>query len=264
MPARKRSRSAVHRRRPSVRAGWPDLSDEALLDVRFSELGLTIAGSWLEARVAQLYEELASRGITFQPHAWLSSEWFSPDGVPGIAIPFYLAHPRLMKLEEAQMLEVEGGTAPWCMKILRHEAGHALDNAFALRSRRQRTRLFSYHRSPSALALPAPGGLRMPLLSSRTVAYWSEEGLDRLHLLSLTIAHVNERRWTKTIDTGWERWDLDVLCHPWAVARITTVQEEHGGGKRLVRVRYAARPSGYLRVLWGVSAVMGVKFLPIT
>jgi hypothetical protein len=140
MPARKRA--IAHRRRPSVRTGWPELSDEALLDVRFSELGLNIAGSWLEARIAQLYEELAARGITFQPHCWLSSEWFSPDGVPGIAIPFYLAHPRLMKLEEAQMLEVEGGTPKWCMKILRHEAGHALDNAFALRSRRQRTRLF--------------------------------------------------------------------------------------------------------------------------
>jgi GT2 family glycosyltransferase len=123
--------------------------------------------------------------------------------------------------------------------------------------RRQRTRLFSYHRSTAALALPAPGGLRMPLLGSHTVAYWSEEGLDRLHLLSQMIERVNERRWTKTIDTGWECWDLDVLCHPWAVARLTTVQEEHGGGKRLVRVRYEARPSGYTRVLWGLGTIVG-------
>ena len=45
----------------------------------------------------------------FRPHYWLSDEWFTPDGVPGVAIPFYLAHPRLAKLELAQMLEVEGG-----------------------------------------------------------------------------------------------------------------------------------------------------------
>ena len=44
------------------------------------------------------------------PHVWISDEWFSPDNVPGIAIPFYLAHPRLMRLERSQMLEVEGGT----------------------------------------------------------------------------------------------------------------------------------------------------------
>jgi hypothetical protein len=42
--------------------------------------------------------------------------------VPGIAIPFYLAHPRLAKLELAQMLEVEGGDPESCLQILRHEA----------------------------------------------------------------------------------------------------------------------------------------------
>jgi hypothetical protein len=62
--------------------------------------------------------------------------------VPGIAIPFYLAHPRLARLEESQVLEVEGGTPDWCMRILRHEAGHAIDNAFRLRRRRRRRALF--------------------------------------------------------------------------------------------------------------------------
>jgi hypothetical protein len=86
--------------------------------------------------------ELAARGLTFQPHYWLADEWFTPDGVPGVAIPFYLAHPRLAKLELAQMLEVEGGDADACMRILRHEAGHAIDNAFELRLRADRQKLF--------------------------------------------------------------------------------------------------------------------------
>ena len=30
------------------------------------------------------------------------------------------------------MLEVEGGEHEWCMRILRHEAGHAIDNAYRL------------------------------------------------------------------------------------------------------------------------------------
>ena len=75
--------------------------------------------------IDRLYWELEERGIGFKPHVWLSSEWFSPDGVPGIAVPFYLAHPRLTRLEARQMLEVEGGTEASCMRILRHEAGHA-------------------------------------------------------------------------------------------------------------------------------------------
>lgn len=121
---------------------WASLPDEALLDLRLCDLPIAIAGSELEPRIAALYDELAARGLTFRPHFWISSEWFTPDGVPGIAIPFYLAHPRLMKLEESQMLEIEGGEAEWCMKILRHEAGHAFDNAYDLRKRRTRLRLF--------------------------------------------------------------------------------------------------------------------------
>lgn len=127
---------------PAVRTDWPDLPDEQLLDLRFCELGLSIGGSALEPRLHQLHEEMAARGLTFRPHYWLSTEWFCPDGVPGVAIPFYLAHPRLMRLEKAQMLEVEGGTPEWCMQILRHEAGHAVDNAFSLRRRRRRVNLF--------------------------------------------------------------------------------------------------------------------------
>jgi hypothetical protein len=139
---------AADRRRPLVPDEWADLPDEKLLELRFCDLGLTIPGSPLEARIAQLYEELAARGLTFQPHFWLSSEWFTPDGVPGVAIPFYLAHPRLMRLEKAQMLEVEGGAPEWCMQILRHEAGHAFDNAYELRRLRRRLNVFGRPSTP--------------------------------------------------------------------------------------------------------------------
>jgi len=72
----------------------------------------------------------------------LADDWFTPDGVPGIAIPFYMAHPRLQRLELNQMFEVEGGTTEWCMRILRHEAGHAIENAYRLRRLRRRQELF--------------------------------------------------------------------------------------------------------------------------
>jgi hypothetical protein len=81
-------------------------------------------------------------------HFYLSDEWFTPDGAAAIAVPFYLAHPRLAKLEEAQMLEVEGGEHEWCMRILRHEGGHAIDNAYRLRLRRERRRLFGLPTKP--------------------------------------------------------------------------------------------------------------------
>src|SRR3954464_12670812 len=127
---------------PKGAADWTTFGDEKLLEVRMCDLGLTIAGTELEGRIAQLDAELEARGLMFRPHYWLSDEWFTPDGVPGIAIPFYLAHPRLAKLERAEMLEVEGGDPETCLRILRHEAGHAIDNAYQLQRRPTRRRLF--------------------------------------------------------------------------------------------------------------------------
>lgn len=132
----------------SYRFPWHRLSDEHLLDMRICDLNLTIKGSFLEPHIRRLYSELNERSIRFKPHVWLSEEWFSPDGVPGIAIPFYLAHPRLMKLERKQMLEIEGGTDTECMRILRHEAGHALDTAYRLHFRARWRILFGSFAQP--------------------------------------------------------------------------------------------------------------------
>jgi len=124
-------------------ADWAALPDDTLLEVRMCDLGgLAIEGTELESRIATVASELDARGVKFRPRYWLSDEWFTPDGVPGVAIPFYLAHPRLAKLELAQMLEVEGGDETACLRILRHEVGHALDNAYDLRRRPTRRRLF--------------------------------------------------------------------------------------------------------------------------
>jgi hypothetical protein len=83
---------------PRRKYAWETLSDEQLLKRRLSSLRVTVEGTWLEDCVSSLHDELEERGIRLRPHAWISSEWFSPDSTPGIAIPFYLAHPRLMKL----------------------------------------------------------------------------------------------------------------------------------------------------------------------
>jgi hypothetical protein len=124
---------------PRVWSRWPN---ERLLDLRFCDLDLCIEGSILQGRIERVGQELQSRNIRFRPHFWLSDDWFTPDGYTGSAIPFYLAHPRLTRLERSQMGEVEGGTHDWCMMLLRHEVAHALDNAFVLHRRRRRQQLF--------------------------------------------------------------------------------------------------------------------------
>src|SRR6202166_736270 len=127
LPTRKK---AARSRRPRApRHAWVTLSDDQLLSLRFCDLKLRIQGTELEDSIQRLYRELEMRGIRFRPHCWLAQEWFSPDGIPGIAIPFFLAHPRVTRLERRFMREVEGGNRNWLLRILGHEAGHPIDSA---------------------------------------------------------------------------------------------------------------------------------------
>lgn len=121
---------------------WADWPDEQLLKLPLRKLQVKVEGTWLEDCLHVLHRELAQRGLRVKPHAWISDEWFSPDTTPGIAIPFYLAHPRLMRLERKKIIDVEGGTIADCMRILRHEAGHVVQHSFGLHRRRRWQEIF--------------------------------------------------------------------------------------------------------------------------
>jgi hypothetical protein len=144
----------VRARSASRSVAWEKLSDDQLLSLRFCDLKLTINGTELQDGIERLYRELSMRGIRFRPHCWLALEWFSPDGIPGIAIPFYLAHKRLISLERRFMREAEGANRNWLMRILRHEAGHAIDSAYRLR------RLKSWRSVFGPASLPYPDTYR--------------------------------------------------------------------------------------------------------
>jgi hypothetical protein len=133
-----------------ARFTWSRSSNERLLDLRLADLGVRLEGTWLEEVAQELGAELGRRGLRFRPHLWLSDEWFSPDGVPGFSVPFYLAHARLMRLERSMMLEVEGGARDECLKIFRHECGHALQHAYGL----QRLRKWREHFGRSSQPYP--------------------------------------------------------------------------------------------------------------
>src|SRR3954447_14252825 len=111
---------------------WTSLTDEQLLERRISKLGLKLEGSGLEPFIKQLYDELSVKGLAFHPPCLIGDEWFVPVGIPPIFIPFFLVHDRLRALEKTQMLEVEGGTKEWFMKLIRHEAAHAYSYAYRL------------------------------------------------------------------------------------------------------------------------------------
>ena len=131
---------------------WTRLSKENLLKLRLCDLKLSINGSLIEPKINRLYKELDKKYIRFKPHFWISDDWFCPDGIPGVAIPFFLVHPKLKKLEKDFVMEVEGGEQRWCMKLLRHESAHAIANAYKLTQRKDWRKVFgnpnsAYHDS---------------------------------------------------------------------------------------------------------------------
>ena len=125
---------------------WESLTDEELLRVRICDLGLKIAGSEVEPRVARLNAALDDRQLLTRPLCYLGAEWQSPNGVPAICIPFYLASPRLRQLEMHQMLEVEGDTAEACDQLMFHECGHVVDHAYGLSTRKSWREVFGDNR----------------------------------------------------------------------------------------------------------------------
>jgi hypothetical protein len=119
---------------------------EVLLGQRISDLGLSISGSRVERLLEQLYRELSDKGIRFRPPAYLSDQWGCPDGTPLIGIPFYLADPRLERIEEEMAMSVESDAE--AMRYLRHEAGHAFNYAFHLYDRPEWQAIFGSFARP--------------------------------------------------------------------------------------------------------------------
>lgn len=124
------------------------LSLDQWSNMPFSALKFDIKKSWLAPLVAQVQQELKARGINPFFHTWVADEWFSPDGCPGIAIPYYLFHPNLIRLQKMHGLEVEGATNKAALKLIRHEVGHAIENAWRLRRKKIRQQLFGHSSSP--------------------------------------------------------------------------------------------------------------------
>jgi hypothetical protein len=113
----------------SLVQSWETVRFE-LLKTPVSKLSLAVDGSPLERYVRRLRREMEAKRFRFKPEVYLTDGWGCPDRTPVIGIPFYLADPRLVRLEEEQTGEVEDPRT--IMMLLRHEAGHAVNYAYRL------------------------------------------------------------------------------------------------------------------------------------
>ena len=117
-----------------------------LLSKSIADLGLAIPGTRVERMVSQLYDELDAKGVRFHPPVYLSDQWGCPDGTPLIGVPFYLADPRLERIEDDFAEGIESDDES--MRFMRHEAGHAFNYAYRFYDRADWRQTFGPYSRP--------------------------------------------------------------------------------------------------------------------
>jgi hypothetical protein len=192
------------------RKSIPSLSDEQILATRICDIRIPIKEVPLLNRCyVRLREELKRQRLLVAPMLWVADEWYSPDGVCGFAVPFFLLHPRLIRLAEEKIYEAEGSEREWCMRLMRHEMGHVMDNAYQLRRRRQRQKLFGLS------SLPYPDSYSPQPYSKKFVknldSWYAQAHPDEDWAETFAVWLNPQSKWRQKYKSGVARQKLDYL-----------------------------------------------------
>lgn len=149
-------------------------SQREILSAQLWELDISFDKSQFSGCLDQLNQELENKKLLVRPKVWLSDDWFCPDFISGIAIPFTLMHPKLIELEKNHIGHIEGESRDWFMKLMRHECGHVMDNAYFLKEHSRRKTVFGDHdiRYPSSY---------IPRVFSKNYVYHLEDHYAQAH-----------------------------------------------------------------------------------
>ncbi len=121
---------------------------------------------------------------------------------------------------------------------------------------RYRARWFPSDAARTKLALRVKNTKLLPFNGRLTIEYWDEQWRDRTELLQRAIEELNPYRCVTRLDSGWSPWDIEVFAHRWTELQLCTVQEDHGSGRRLMRLRYHVQWSKYSILTAGMMLLM--------
>lgn len=124
------------------------LSELEILNLKLKDLAKLSGPSFISKRINKIKRELTNKGLTFEVSYYFGTEWFCADGSIGIALPHYLLHPKLEKIEKKYLGYTEGILENDFLALFRHELGHAIDNAFQLKNLKTREQIFGPHSIP--------------------------------------------------------------------------------------------------------------------
>ncbi|HEX5452715.1 MAG TPA: glycosyltransferase [Stellaceae bacterium] len=93
------------------------------------------------------------------------------------------------------------------------------------------------------------------------LSYWNETAAEKESLIHGLIDLLRPQKYFVLADTGWSKWDLKISRGLWSRALVTVAAENHGGVKRLFRVRCALRLSSLAQLLlrgWAALAALSL------
>jgi O-antigen biosynthesis protein len=106
---------------------------------------------------------------------------------------------------------------------------------------------FREMRTHEHAAVPAPEPDQKARIDWRDrtfyLSYWSERGDEKELLLGALMRFLTPHKYFIVTDQGWNDWDLKIARGLWSRAFVLVCGENHGGMKRLLRVRCAMRLS---------------------
>lgn len=102
----------------------------------------------------------------------------------------------------------------------------------------------------------------IPYHRTLKLEYWCEEGPGRLDVLRSFASYMSSSGWLHSPNSGWEPYDLSVVLSHWFRSRMVTAEEDHGAGKRLLRIRLTLVPTSlfWMLMLPGIGASALIAF----
>jgi hypothetical protein len=95
----------------------------------------------------------------------------------------------------------------------------------------------------------------------RVIEYWSAKPFERVALVADISRRLDQQGWPNKSDAGWCDYDVEVYGSRWSNLELTTVAEDMGLGKHLLRCRLLPRWSFAAKVLFGLLAGLEVLVL---
>jgi len=90
------------------------------------------------------------------------------------------------------------------------------------------------------------------------VGYWTDRGVEKESLIQALMDFLLPRKYLIDVDRGWNDWDIEVHRGAFARSEIAVAVENHGGNKRLLRVRCRQRLSSVAKLTLGACALLVV------